>query len=92
MNQNEYQRMYNRVPFFETCVVLRDGATGSYRTVDLGAGGFAIESDTPFPEGEPVTAVFGDAIEEQGVVAYCQPLESGLFQVGINFLKVRQGA
>lgn len=89
MTQNQHRRRYNRVPFFESCNLFSNGVSARCKTVDLGAGGFAIESDVPFDEGEQVTAVFGDTIEEQGIVAYCMPLESGLFQVGVNFLKVR---
>lgn len=86
----ESRRRFDRVPYFESCTVLRkSGESASYKMLDLGAGGFAVQCEAPFQEGEEITAVFGESIREEGIVTHCDKLDNGMFQIGINFVKAR---
>ena len=86
----ESRRRYDRVPFFESCTILRHGGeSATYQSLDLGAGGFAFQCDRLFMEGEQITAIFGNNIKEKGIVAYCDQYENDKFRVGVNFVKAR---
>jgi len=89
----ESRRRYDRVPFFESCTILRDsGQSATYKSLDLGAGGFAFQCDQLFLEGEQITAIFGGKIKEKGTVTYCDKFEDDKFRVGVNFVKARDKA
>lgn len=86
----ESRRRYDRVPYFESCTVIRNsGQRAIYETLDMGAGGFAFQCDQPFLEGEQITAMFGEHIKEQCIVAYCSAYQNDAFRVGVRFLKAR---